>query len=326
MNTLKAPQKSIDAYLYNGFNIEIYECLAEGSPWHGVFEPLEFYNLLYSSFEFFRTNSENYLDIKAYFEVIELDDKQLYFFLLHLTFLIEKHKLIPAEEDTDFFVESNKVVIKSYDFLVNKFKTIKKDFGPFETSNDATFFKWEFEKTKEHLETLPSVIEKIKYLYKEKADYEQCIGEISLCAGPSYIQKCEVEINHLKELLELEEKGLSTRKHEPILISYTNSQLVLIFYYFLKSCGVEPRVSADVAPIAKFLHLITGKNFTTVANSDFYKKLQHVPNFKKDKELIKDLEAIKPMFQTVQLTEVVKMIDNEIDMARSQIKLKNEVF
>jgi hypothetical protein len=103
-------------------------------------------------------------------------------------------------------------------------------------------------------------------------------------------------------------------------LEYSNSQLVLIFYYFFKHNGLEPRVNIDIAPIAKFLHLVTGKEFTAVTNSDFYKKLQSVPNFKTDKTLIEDLQAIKPLFQKVQLNEIVKMIDNEIDLARNEMK------
>jgi len=108
---------------------------------------------------------------------------------------------------------------------------------------------------------------------------------------------------------------------------FSNSQQVLIFYYFFKHSGLEPRKNIDIAPIAKFIHLITGKDFNSVNNSDFYKKLKTIPNFKSDKDLIKDLEIIKPLFAKVQLPEIVKMIENEIDLARVEIKhQKKEVI
>jgi hypothetical protein len=132
------------------------------------------------------------------------------------------------------------------------------------------------------------------------------------------IPNIDLEIAKIKDLLMLEShpdqlKGITLSGE------LTNSQLVLIFFYFLKHSGLEPRRNIDIAPIAKFLHLITGKEIIAIKNSDFYKKLQSVPNFKSDKELIKDLETIKPLFEKVQLTEIVKMIDNEIDMARNEI-------
>ena len=116
------------------------------------------------------------------------------------------------------------------------------------------------------------------------------------------------------------EQPATQPKAKPQLGGYTNSQLVLIFYYFFKQNGLEPRVSIDISPMAKFIHLITGREFKAVTSSDFYKKLQTVPNFKTDKELINDLEAIKPLFKMVKLNEVVKMIENEIDLARNEMK------
>lgn len=123
----------------------------------------------------------------------------------------------------------------------------------------------------------------------------------------------------IKNLLSLEQPPTQP-KAKPQLGGYTNAQLVLIFYYFFKQNGLEPRVSIDISPMAKFIHLITGREFKAVTNSDFYKKLQTVPNFKTDKELINDLEAIKPLFKMVQLNEVVKMIENEIDLARNEVR------
>jgi len=131
----------------------------------------------------------------------------------------------------------------------------------------------------------------------------------------------EKKIKFLKgKIALLLEQPPTQPKAKPQLGGYTNAQLVLIFYYFFKQNGLEPRVSIDISPIAKFIHLITGKEFKAVTSSDFYKKLQTVPNFKTDKELINDLEAIKPLFKMVQLNEVVKMIENEIDLARNEMK------
>lgn len=104
------------------------------------------------------------------------------------------------------------------------------------------------------------------------------------------------------------------------LNEYTNSQLVLIFYYFFKYLGIEPRKDVDIAPIAKFLHLITGKKFSNTQNSDTYKKLLKVPNHITDKNLKTDLIHIKKLFQKVELNEIVKMIDNEIYQCITAIK------
>lgn len=103
-------------------------------------------------------------------------------------------------------------------------------------------------------------------------------------------------------------------------LPYTNSQLVLIFYYFLKSAGLEIRKELNIATAAKFMHLITGKPFTESTHSEFYKKLQAAPNEKSDKELIKDLEVIKPLFEAVKLNDATKLIEQEIEIAKTENK------
>lgn len=183
------------------------------------------------------------------------------------------------------------------------------------TNNNPTF---DFDKVKQHLETLPDIKEKIKYLIEQKTLYKQQDG-YDFDISPTFADKCELEIKKMKALAEMESTPTQP-KAKPQLGGYTNAQLVLIFYYFFKQNGLEPRVSIDISPIAKFIHLITGKEFKAVTSSDFYKKLQTVPNFKTDKELINDLETIKPLFKMVQLNEVVKMIENEIDLARNEVK------
>lgn len=102
--------------------------------------------------------------------------------------------------------------------------------------------------------------------------------------------------------------------------TYTSSQQVLIYYYGLKSFGLEPRVDIDIAPLAKLLHLLIGKTFTECGNSDLYKKLLKAPNFKKDQQLLKDLEIVKYAFIQVGMQSVVELIDKEMIIAKAEKK------
>lgn len=181
--------------------------------------------------------------------------------------------------------------------------------------------KYDFQKVKQHIETLATVKDKILYLAEIKTDFlqDESSWDLDFSSNIPFDRKCELEIEKLNEALKLE-AHTTTPKAKPQLGGYTNAQLVLIFYYFFKQNGLEPRKNIDISPLAKFIHLITGKEFKAVTSSDFYKKLQTAPNFKTDKELINDLEAIKPLFKIVQLNEVVKMIENEIDLARNEMK------
>lgn len=134
------------------------------------------------------------------------------------------------------------------------------------------------------------------------------------------IQKIEIL---KKELIFQEQNQPPLEVNQGQSVIFSNNQLVLIFYYFFKYCGIEPRISIDIAPLAKFMHLVTGKKLTTIQNSDFYKRWGKAPNYKDNKELIKDLEFIKPLFEQVDLKEIVKQIDNEIDTARIEATKKN---
>lgn len=112
-----------------------------------------------------------------------------------------------------------------------------------------------------------------------------------------------------------------TNPHEPpTSLTLTNSQQVLAVYYVLDSWGVRPRINANISDIARFMHLITGRAYTCVDNSVFYKKLKRAPNFKKDQGLIKDLEVIKKSLLAVELKEVSLKVGTELRVAHQEIK------
>lgn len=310
------PQTDIEAYLNTDFNIGIYDDLNENEDWQGTFEPLEFLNLLYEQFEIVNANKEKPLSVVKHLFGLKLEQTKLYYLLYYLKRLIYKHSGSEYEP-------KDKQLSICHDFIEKEYDKIEKELYPKdETETEKPVNKYDFERVKKHLETLTDAKAKIKYLIEIKTEYRQNTTDWNVWEhrdGKTFDAKCEMEISKIKNLLSLEQPPTQP-KAKPRLGEYTNSQLVLIFYYFFKQNGLEPRKNIDISPLAKFIHLITGKEFKAVTSSDFYKKLQTVPNFKTDKELINDLEAIKPLFKIVQLNEVVKMIENEIDLARNEMK------
>ena len=100
----------------------------------------------------------------------------------------------------------------------------------------------------------------------------------------------------------------------------TKARQLLAIYYFLKaSLGIEGRDSSSISGIARFIHMLTGTKFTTVQNSDIYKKYLQMPNYKKDNQLITDLKFIRPYFVDLGLDSAVKMIDEEINRAINEL-------
>jgi hypothetical protein len=157
-------------------------------------------------------------------------------------------------------------------------------------------------------------IEKVENLYIDKIELAT--------ATHIYIEK--VENLHVGKVelatTDTSHNGQPAIPNEPSTRStLTISQLVLAFYYGLKSCGIHPRINVDIAFIARLMHLATAKPYTDVHNSEFYKKLKRVPNFKTDRGLIKDLEIIKSRLLALELKEASLLVDDEITLARQEI-------
>jgi hypothetical protein len=107
--------------------------------------------------------------------------------------------------------------------------------------------------------------------------------------------------------------------HQSSIPTLTNSQRVLAFYYALKSGGYHSRINVDMAFIVRLMHVAIDKPLTDVHNSEFYKKLKRVPNFKADRGLRKDLEVVRSRLVEAGLKEAVLLVDKEIAMAHQEI-------
>lgn len=137
----------------------------------------------------------------------------------------------------------------------------------------------------------------------------------SLLEMKKAIQLAKTARNDLDELNESKHAKINFVNETP---SLSQAQWVLVFYYFFKQNGLEPRVGINISPLARFIHLATGIKYSTVQNSDIYDKLSKAPNFKADKELLKDLEKIRPIFENHGFNEILQMIDKEIDMCKKK--------
>ena len=103
---------------------------------------------------------------------------------------------------------------------------------------------------------------------------------------------------------------------EPTPLSeLTNNQKALVFYYFLRVCGVNPRVTVDLSTIARGTHLLLGKEFTTIDNSSLYKFLHAVPDFNNPQALLRDFAHIQPLFAKVGLKEALQLMEHDLALA-----------
>ena len=209
------PQEDVEVFLDDPLNISFFNEISEGGRHFGVFEPLEFFNILFEQCAIIEANQDKPLTVVNHLKNLDLDKYSLYYLF---ACIIERL-------DTPFQTQGRDYIkpLNGYLLWVSK--------------NCISFIRKEFIKLEQEL--FPETDLKPK---KEKNE--------------------EIQLN-AQQLFE----------------GYTNSQLVLIFYYFFKQYGLEPRRNIDISPMAKFIHLITGKEFKAITSSDFYKKLNKVQNF-----------------------------------------------
>jgi hypothetical protein len=86
---------------------------------------------------------------------------------------------------------------------------------------------------------------------------------------------------------------------------FTTARQVLAIHYLLKYSNVK---NVDKTEIARFIQFLTDKNFDNI-----YKKLQN-PFKLNNKSLKEDLRFIRDYFERLGVLEVVKMINNEINV------------
>lgn len=90
-------------------------------------------------------------------------------------------------------------------------------------------------------------------------------------------------------------------------------RLLALHYLFKATLGPDYRRRTDVSNYARFAHLLLGKKITKLQDSNIYKKYKKLPNYNKGKQLIQDLNYIKPFFQELDILKAVEMIEKEIE-------------
>ncbi len=112
-------------------------------------------------------------------------------------------------------------------------------------------------------------------------------------------------------------KALPKKDHNH---SFTRNQQLLAVYYLLMASEIKPRKSADITKYAELVNLIMGIPFTSIQNTDTYKKLKKAPLFLKDKFLLENLIFVQEYFKKANFSRAVDLI--EIEIARTKRELQ----
>jgi hypothetical protein len=204
------PKTDIEEYLNNGFNLKIFEDLTEDEHYKGLFEPLEFLNLLYEKFEVINANKEKPLSVVKHLFGLNLNQRKLYYLFFYLQLLINSYLDSENEKEDKQLSICRSFILKEIDKLVEK---IFPKAEPEPKSEYVT--KYDFQKAKQHIETLTTVKDKILYLTEIKTDYLQNKNYWDIEIGTAFNEKCDLEIQMLKQVLKLE-TTTNTPKLQPI--------------------------------------------------------------------------------------------------------------
>ena len=204
------PKTDIEEYLNNDFNLEIFEDLTENKDWQGIFEPLDFLNLLYEQFEIVIANKEKPLSVVKHLFGLKLEQTKLYYLLYYLKRHIYKHSGSKDEPKDKQLSICKCFIEKEYDKLEAELYPKTEPEPQPEKEN-----KYDFQKVKQHIETLASVKDKILYLTEIKTDFLQNKSGWDIETGTPFDRKCELEIEKLNEVLKLE-AHTTTPKAKPV--------------------------------------------------------------------------------------------------------------
>lgn len=197
------PKTDINEYLKDDFHIELFEDLTEGD-WKDIFQPLEFFNLLYEQLTIIIKNKDKPISIIEHLFALGLEGEKLYFLLHYLKWFIYKYG------DT-----TDKQLKVCYNLISKRFECLSdKLFPPKEPPKESEINQkpdkteerndYNFDDVKQHIEGLNSIEEKIEYLINKRADYKQKrTSYFSKTLEPKFDALCSMEIHRLKEILNL---------------------------------------------------------------------------------------------------------------------------
>lgn len=290
MSIIKSPQDSIEAYLYNEINIQLYKEL------NGIGEKdlLAFFNILFKEFEFFCENKNNYLTIANHFKI-------------RSDYNVE----IMLDSDYDEEISSDMTEVVEHNMLYNTLCQLIKDKYPIEKRSGV------MKKTCEHIEdvyreavgfmdiivgqgsTFSSLLESMSDLDNNgKINKLLEVKYVHLREPHSYYQEklmpfhelCDLEIQKLKELIENE----SIQRNEPEVIDLSDTKDIDKILY-LQKLGI--------------IDFLRGQQPFTSVPDKVSQILSAITGIK--------IDSIRPMVRPI--------INNDLDDSKNPLNSKNAV-
>ena len=218
MNEITIPQTDINAFLIDEVSIEIYQYL-EGNE-TDTLSVLDFFNLIYTEFNFYINNSENYLILKENFQKLSYETIEVYKQKENLSVEIYDNLQDDVSLKLLNLFTGLLLLVKNYNANKTVSKLEKKAFEVLEfyyihwgcmnenSENHGTFeknYRWNFDNLLNEISLLSNIKDKIKILLEKKSEFQQKVNTGIRTYGELFFDDfCEIEIEKLKQLLFLE--------------------------------------------------------------------------------------------------------------------------
>jgi len=306
----KDQTEALDNFLQYKFYHDAYEELTDkDSRYFELFAPLEFCQVFCQMADMIENNKAKPTalsrqlknNLTLLYGEIPLTDEQRQFFYYKLLDWFENVRR--EDEQIDICCREIEKLQKNLDVAARQPAAAAR-----QPAQDNRF---DFEKVKQHLETLPDDKARVLYLDELKTEYEQADTgntgwEVLDWGGISFSKQCDLEIKKLERRIKLERSGSKPISKEKRAKGGTHYQNLLAMYYMLHYL----RADGNATSKAKFASFLTGFSEHT------FRQQWSTVHWKKDKDGVAwedDMKIVRSFFRELGLPEVVKIIDNDLN-------------
>lgn len=201
------PKTDFEDYLTNDFNLEIYRDLTEDEDWKGLFEPLEFFNLLYQLIHFVDQHKNKPVTVKKHLSGLKLNQECLYYLIdrLYSYYCMEsKDKQLEICND---MIGDIRYQLENELFPEPEESTEKKEPKP----------EFDFEKDKAEANKINDLHERLLFLITRKKEFDQHIAGSWNFYLDDRSTQYQLEIDYVQKLIDQQQhKGMTEKPINPI--------------------------------------------------------------------------------------------------------------
>lgn len=317
--------EEVENHLRSSLDYVIHHRLTKGDS-VGLIEPLEFFNHLYGLYSYVTANKRNSSTLREGLNETGLAEAPKSFLLRYLDILFLEESIgAGLEQQPDAYIREEHAMWTSYqtDILAEwaKLDNPVYDLTGYDSSptsvvrgyysnpvgkedlvrdlmadcvkqrlRAALQDRYNFNKVRQHLNSLPNNKARIAYLVERKTEYLQ-VDVISESRSKKFDQKCDMEIAKLEKLLSLEPQREQQSEAEPTTPNpeHTLARKVLVITYLLDYARIGKHV--DDSNKIDFMHFLVG------GNRDNVRKRLKAPYKDNRKAYLEDMRYIKDIFQ-----------------------------